>query len=109
MLPQLVSFTYRYKDKSTLHRMRTMEGGAKRPLIYAALCLCVDAMASEAECADVIVGVSNAEATNRVKCEYDAGVVSGPYAVGHGGCALAKQIWFDLYTQRCTVQRHHPF
>ena len=31
--------------------------------------------------ADIIVGVSDAEAVERVKCEYDAGVVSGPYAV----------------------------
>ena len=50
-------------------------------------------MASEAECTDIIVGVSDAEAVERVKCEYDAGVVSRPYAVRHGGCALAKQIW----------------
>ena len=86
-----------------------MECGAKRPLIYAAFGLCVDAMASEVECADVIVGASDAEAVKRVKCEYDARVVSSAYAVRHDGCALAKQIWFDLYTQRCTVQRHHPF
>ena len=50
-------------------------------------------MASEAECRDIIVGVSDAEAVERVKCEYDAAVVSGPCTVGHGGCALAKQTW----------------
>ena len=70
----------------------------KVPLVHAALGPCADAMASEAECADVIVGDGEllhgeraadgerdaANAVDRVECAYDAGVVSGPDGVGHG-------------------------
>jgi hypothetical protein len=68
------------------------------PLVHAALGPRTDAVAGEAECADVIVGDGEllhgeraadgerdtADAVDRVQCAYDAGVVSGPDGVGHG-------------------------
>ena len=70
----------------------------KVPLVHAALGPRADAMASEAECADVVVGDGDllhgeratdgerdaANAVDRVKCAYDTGVVTGPDGVGHG-------------------------
>lgn len=73
-------------------------GRAEEPLVDAALCPCADAVASEAECADVVVGDGEllhgegaadgegdaAEAADGVEHGHDAGVVAGPYRVGDG-------------------------
>jgi len=76
-------------------------GGGRRaevPLVDAALCPCADAVASEAERADVVVGDGEllhgeraadgegdaAEAVDGVERGDDAGVVAGPYRVGDG-------------------------
>lgn len=70
----------------------------KVPLVHAALGPCADAMASEAECADVVVGDGDllygesaadgegdaAEAVDGMEREDGAGVVAGPDGVRDG-------------------------